>query len=265
MIASPTPVSRSALITGSTSGIGLGIATALAEAGFAVTLNGLGDPAEIEGVRSRLAQRTGMDVRYSAADMTRPAEIATMIDEHIAACSTLDVLVNNAGVQHVSPIESFEVAKWDEIISINLSSAFHTTRLAIPEMKQRGWGRVINIASAHGLVASEFKAAYVAAKHGMVGLTKVVALEVARLPITCNAICPGYVQTPLVDSQIDEQARAHGLPRERIIEDVILAKQPNKRFVTVEQIAALVGFLATDVAATINGATLSMDGGWVAQ
>ncbi|MBV9656527.1 MAG: 3-hydroxybutyrate dehydrogenase [Verrucomicrobia bacterium] len=252
---------RSALVTGSTSGIGLGIARALAQAGASVWLNGFGDAAEIETLRSELAAAHGVRVSYDAADGTRPAEIARMI----ASAGDLDIVVNNAGIQHVAPVEEFPVEKWDAILALNLSSAFHTIRAALPTMKAKRWGRIINIASAHGLVASPFKSAYIAAKHGLVGLTKTVALEAARSGVTCNAICPGYVLTPLVERQIDDQARVHGLPRERVITDILLAKQPTKQFVKIEEVAALALFLCSDAAASITGATLSIDGGWVAE
>ena len=252
------------LVTGSTSGIGLGIARALAEAGAAVVLNGLGVPAEIAKTRDRMEADFGVKVSYSAADMTDEDAIAEMIASTVAGHGRLDVLVNNAGIQYVAPLEQFPVEKWDAILSINLSSAFHTTRLALPAMRSNRFGRIINIASAHGLVASPFKAAYVAAKHGIVGLTKVTALETAEDGITCNAICPGYVYTPLVEAQIEGQARAHGIPRESIIRDVLLAQQPNKHFASVEQLGAVTVFLATDAAASITGIALPVDGGWTA-
>ena len=252
------------LVTGSTSGIGLGIARALAEAGSAVVLNGLGVTDEIASTRDRLSADFGVKVSYSAADMTRPEAIAEMIAATIAEHGRLDVLVNNAGIQYVAPLDQFPVEKWDAILSIILSSAFHTTRLALPVMRRNKFGRIINIASAHGLVASPFKAAYVAAKHGIVGLTKVAALETAEEGITCNAICPGYVYTPLVEAQIDGQARAHGISREQVVHDVLLAQQPNKRFATVEELGALTVFLASDAAASITGIALPVDGGWTA-
>jgi 3-hydroxybutyrate dehydrogenase len=252
------------LVTGSTSGIGLGIARALAEAGSAVVLNGLGSVAEIAKTRDQIEADFGVAVSYSAADMTSQQAIAEMIASAVASHGRLDIVVNNAGIQHVAPLEQFPVEKWDAILSINLSSAFHTTRLALPAMRQNGYGRIINIASAHGLVASPFKAAYVAAKHGMVGLTKVTALETAEDGITCNAICPGYVYTPLVEAQIDGQAKAHGISREKVIHDVLLAQQPNKRFATVEELGALTVFLASDAAASITGIALPVDGGWTA-
>ncbi len=255
---------RVSLVTGSTSGIGLGIARALAEAGSAVVLNGFGHAAEIAGIRDQMAEDFGVKVTYSAADMTNPEAIAEMIDMALAGHGRLDVLVNNAGIQHVAPLDQFPVDKWDAILSISLSSAFHTMRLALPAMRKNGFGRIINVASAHGLVGSPFKAAYVAAKHGIVGLTKVVALETAEQGITCNAICPGYVHTPLVEAQIEGQAKAHGISREQVIHDVLLAQQPNKRFNTVEELGAFTAFLASDAAASITGAALPVDGGWTA-
>ena len=252
------------LVTGSTSGIGLGIARALAQAGSTVVLNGLGTASEIESIRQQISSEFGVEVCYSAADMTKAEAIAEMIAVTVGEHRRLDVLVNNAGIQFVAPLDQFPVEKWDAILSINLSSAFHTIRLALPTMRQNKFGRIINIASAHGLVASPFKAAYVAAKHGIVGLTKVAALETAQEGITCNAICPGYVYTPLVEAQIDSQAKAHGVSREEVIRDVLLAQQPNKRFATVEELGALTLFLASDAAASITGVALPMDGGWTA-
>ncbi len=252
------------LVTGSTSGIGLGIARALAAQGSAIVLNGFGKADEIADTTTRLASDFNVRVFHSPADMSKASEIGEMIAATLGAYGRLDILVNNAGIQHVAPIQEFPVAKWDAIIAINLSSAFHTTRLALPGMVKNGWGRIINIASAHGLVASPFKAAYVTAKHGIVGLTKTVALETAEQGITCNAICPGYVYTPLVEAQIDGQAKAHGIPREQVIRDVLLAQQPNKKFTTVEELGALAAFLASDAAATITGIALPVDGGWTA-
>jgi len=255
---------RSAIVTGSTSGIGLGIAEALAGAGARVMLNGFGSPAEIERERRRLAAEHQVDVLYSPADMSKGDAVAAMVAEAENAFGAVDILVNNAGIQHVAPVEDFPVEKWDAILAINLSAAFHTTRAAIAGMKARGWGRIVNIASAHALVGSPFKAAYVTAKHGLLGLTKVVAIEAAEAGVTCNAVCPGYVLTPLVEQQIDGQAKAHGLPREKVIRDVLLAQQPNKRFVGVDELAALVVFLCTDAAASITGAALPVDGAWTA-
>ncbi|AMN45038.1 3-hydroxybutyrate dehydrogenase [Rhodoplanes sp. Z2-YC6860] len=255
---------RVSLVSGSTSGIGLGIARALAAAGSAVVLNGFGKPEDIAETQARIGSEFGVRVRYSGADMSKPTPIAEMIAMALDAFGRLDILVNNAGIQHVAPLEQFPVEKWDAVLAINLSSAFHTTRLALPAMRKNNFGRIINIASAHGLVASPFKAAYVAAKHGMIGLTKVTALEAAEANITCNAICPGYVYTPLVEAQIEGQAKAHGIPREQVIRDVLLSQQPNKRFATVEELGALSAFLASDAAASITGAALPVDGGWTA-
>ena len=256
---------KNAIITGSTSGIGLGIAEAMAAVGMNVMLNGFGDAAEIEAIRSELETRHGVKVGYHGADMTKPDEIADLVSATVAAFGTIDVLVNNAGIQTVAPIEEFPVEKWDAILAINLSSAFHTTRLALSGMKARKWGRIINIASAHGLVASPFKSAYVAAKHGIVGLTKTVALEAAEFGVTCNAICPGYVLTPLVEKQIPDTMKARNLTREQVINDVLLDAQPTKEFVTSEQVAALALFLCSDDAAQITGTNLSIDGGWTAE
>ncbi|WP_339027829.1 3-hydroxybutyrate dehydrogenase [Bradyrhizobium symbiodeficiens] len=253
-----------ALVTGSTSGIGLGIARALAAAGADVVLNGLGVAAEIGRTREQIAAEFSVKASYSPADMTRPKSIAEMIAATIAQAGRLDILINNAGIQHVAPLEQFPVEKWEQILAINLTSAFHTTRLALPAMRRNRFGRIINIASAHGLVGSPFKAAYVAAKHGIVGLTKVTALETAEEGITCNAVCPGYVSTPLVEAQIDGQAKAHGISRDQVIRDVLFAQQPNKRFATVEEVGALTVFLSTDAAASITGVALPVDGGWTA-
>ncbi len=257
---------KSALVTGSTSGIGAGIAEALAAAGANVLLNGFGDAAEIERLRARLEEAHGVRVGYDAADMTRPAEIAALVARAAGefGSGALDVLVNNAGIQFVSPVEEFPVEKWDAILAINLTSSFHTIRAALPGMRARGWGRIVNLASAHGLVASPHKSAYVAAKHGLVGLTKTVALEAAAAGVTCNAICPGYVHTPLVEKQIQDRARESGLPREEVVRDLLLAKQPTREFVKIEEIAALTVFLCSNAAASITGAALSIDGGWLA-
>ena len=256
---------KSAIVTGSTSGIGLGIARALAAEGCNVMLNGFGDAPQIEKLRAALAVEHKVTVLYSSADMSRPLEVAAMVDQVARRFGSVDVLVNNAGVQHVAPVEEFPVEKWDQILAINLSSAFHAIRIALPGMRSRNWGRIINIASAHGLVASPFKSAYVAAKHGLVGLTRTVALETAGKGITCNAICPGYVLTPLVEKQIEDQAKVHGMPREDVISKVILERQPSKEFVKVEEVAALAVFLAGDAAASITGSAYSIDGGWTAQ
>jgi 3-hydroxybutyrate dehydrogenase len=254
---------RVSLVTGSTSGIGLGIARALAAAGSDVVLNGFGKPEIIADAQSQIA---ALDVRvfHSAADMSNPEAIREMIETTLASFGRLDILVNNAGIQHVAALQDFPAEKWDAILAINLSSAFHTSRLALPAMLQNKWGRIVNIASAHGLVGSPFKSAYVAAKHGIVGLTKVIALETAEQGITCNAVCPGYVYTPLVEAQIDGQAKAHGVPREQVIRDVLLAQQPTKRFATVDELGTLAVFLASEAAASITGAALPVDGGWTA-
>lgn len=255
---------KNAIITGSTSGIGLGIADAMARAGMNIMLNGFGDAAEIEASRADLEKRHRVKVGYHGADVTKPDEIAALMATATEAIGPVDVIVNNAGIQTVAPVEEFPIEKWDAILAVNLTSAFLTTRLAVPEMKQRKWGRIINIASAHGLVASPFKSAYVAAKHGMVGLTKTVALEVAEFGITCNAICPGYVRTPLVEKQIPDTAKARGISEDEVVRDVILEAQATKEFVTVEQLGALAVFLCSDDASQITGTTLSMDGGWTA-
>ena len=256
---------KTAIVTGSTSGIGLGIARAFAAAGMNIVLNGFGDKAEVEAIRTELAKSYDVKTAYSAADMSKPDEITAMVGDAHIAFGKVDVLVNNAGIQHVEAIETFPVAKWDAIIAINLSSAFHATRAVIPEMKARKWGRVINISSAHGLVASPFKSAYVAAKHGIVGLTKTVALETAEHGITVNAICPGYVLTPLVQKQIPDTAKARGLTEEQVIKDVLLHAQPTRQFVTTEQLGALAVFLCTGAAGSMTGTALPVEGGWTAQ
>ncbi len=256
---------KTAIVTGSTSGIGLGIAESFAGAGMNVMLNGFGDAGEIEATRARLADTRDVQVSYNGADMTKPEEIAALVDQANAEFGQVDVVVNNAGIQHVTPIEEFPIEKWDAILAINLSSAFHTTRLTLAGMKERGWGRIINVASAHGLVASPFKSAYVAAKHGILGLTKTVALEAAEHGVTVNAICPGYVLTPLVEKQIPDTAKARGLTEEQVKRDVLLGAQPTKQFVTTEQLGALAVFLCTDGAASITGTALPVDGGWTAQ
>jgi 3-hydroxybutyrate dehydrogenase len=255
---------KNALVTGSTSGIGLAIARALAKEGANLTLNGFGDAAEIEKIRRALASECKVEVAYSPADMARPGEIAAMIAEAERRFGSLDVLVNNAGIQHVSPVEEFPVDKWDAIIAVNLSAAFHAIRAAVPGMKKHRWGRIINTASAHSLVASPFKAAYISAKHGIVGLTKTVALELATHGITVNAISPGYVWTPLVERQIPDTMKARGLSEEEVKRDVLLAAQPTKEFVTVDQVASLAVYLCSDAAAPITGANLPIDGGWTA-
>ena len=255
---------RTAIVTGSTSGIGLGIARSLAAQGANIVLNGFGDPAEIATLRDQLAGELNVNVMFDGADMSKPEAIERMVAHTVEAFGGVDILVNNAGIQHVAPIEQFPPVKWDAIIAINLSAAFHATRAVFAGMKARGWGRIVNMASAHGLVASPFKAAYVAAKHGVIGLTKVTALEGAESGITCNAICPGYVWTPLVEKQIGDQAAAHGVTREAVVRDVLLAQQPNKRFATVEEMGALAIFLCSDAAASITGTSLPVDGGWTA-
>lgn len=255
----------SAVVTGSTSGIGLGIATAFAAEGWNVMLNGFGDADKIEQTRAGLEEKYGAKVLYNGADMTKPEEIRNLIDEAQNAFGQVDVLVNNAGIQHVSPVEDFPEGKWDAIIAINLTSAFHTTKAVFAGMKSRGFGRIINVASAHGLVASPFKSAYVAAKHGIVGFTKTIALEGAEFGVTCNAICPGYVKTPLVEAQIPDTAKARGMSEEEVIQKVILEAQPTKQFVTVDQVGALAVFLCSDNAAQMTGAAHQIDGGWVAK
>jgi 3-hydroxybutyrate dehydrogenase len=256
---------KNALVTGSTSGIGLGIARALAEQGANVTLNGFGDKSEIEALRAAIEKDFGVKAVYSPADMSKPAEIADMVKTAEKTFGSLDVLVNNAGIQYVAAIEEFPVEKWDQIIAINLSAAFHACRTAVPGMKARKWGRIINTASAHSLVASPFKVAYIAAKHGIAGLTKTVALELATFGVTCNCISPGYVWTPLVERQIPEQMRTRGMTAEQIKRDVMLAAQPTKQFVTIEQVAALAAYLCSEAAASITGANIPIDGGWTAQ
>jgi len=256
---------KSAVVTGSTSGIGLGIARSFAQAGMNVMLNGFGDVAEIECERGRLETTFGIKTAYSAADMSKPAEIVAMIEAARHAFGQVDVLVNNAGIQHVEPIETFPATKWDAIIAINLSSAFHATQAVVPEMKARQWGRIINVASAHALVASPFKSAYVAAKHGVLGLTKTVALETAEHGITVNAICPGYVLTPLVEAQIPATAKARGITEAEVIRDVLLHAQPTRKFVTTEQLGAVAVFLCTQAAASMTGIALPVEGGWTAQ
>jgi 3-hydroxybutyrate dehydrogenase len=257
--------SKSAVVTGSTSGIGLAIARALAAEGANVMLNGFGRAEDIEAARGAIESEFKVKALYSPADMTRPAEIAGMIAEAEKAFGAVDILVNNAGVQFVSPIEDFPIEKWDQIIAINLSSAFHATRAAVSGMKARGWGRIVSTASAHSKVASPFKSAYVAAKHGLAGLTKTVALEVATHGVTVNCISPGYVWTPLVESQIPDTMKARGLTRQQVIDDVLLEAQPTRQFVTTGEVAALVVFLCSDAARQITGANLSIDGGWTAE
>ena len=256
---------KTAIVTGSTSGIGLAIAGALAARGCNLVVNSFTDRAEDHAVAARIAGAHGVEAIYIKADMASPQEARALVEKAASHFSGLDILINNAGIQHVAPIEEFPTERWDAIIAVNLSSAFHTIAAAIPHMRETGWGRIVNIASAHGLRASPEKSAYVAAKHGLVGLTKTVALEQAGKGITCNAVCPGFVLTPLVEVQIEDRARETGLDRETTIRDIILAKQPSKEFATVEQIAAATAFLCSREAAQVTGTTLSVDGGWTAQ
>jgi 3-hydroxybutyrate dehydrogenase len=256
---------KSAIVTGSTSGIGLGIAEAFAREGINLVINGSRNTPEAEEIRNRLASTYGVKVAFLPADMGKVAAVEEFVKKAVEAIGPIDILVNNAGMQHVSPIEEFPVEKWDQIIALNLSAAFHATRLVIPGMKQKGWGRIVNVASAHALVASPFKSAYVAAKHGILGLTKTVALEVAEKGITCNAVCPGYVLTPLVEKQIPDTAKARGITIEEVKRDVLLKAQPTKQFVTVEQVAGTTVFLCSDAAASITGTHIAIEGGWVAQ
>jgi 3-hydroxybutyrate dehydrogenase len=256
---------KTALVTGSTSGIGLGIARELASQGASLVLNGFGDAAEIERLRASLAAEHGVAVRYDGADMSSAQAIEAMTDKVLNEFGSIDLLVNNAGIQHVAPVDEFPPDKWYAILAINLSAGFHTVRLALPAMKRKGFGRIVNIASAHALVASPYKSAYVTAKHGVAGFTKAVALEVAEVGITVNAVCPGYVLTPLVERQIPDTARARGISHDEVIRNVLLAAQPTKKFVTVEQVAALTAFLCSDDAASITGAVLPIEGGWTAQ
>ena len=258
-------IGKTALVTGSTSGIGLGIARTLAAQGANVVLNGFGDAAAIERLRGELAEQHGVEVRHDGADMSKPDAIAAMMDKALAEFDAIDLLVNNAGIQHVAPVDTFPVETWNAILAVNLSASFHTVRLALPAMKRRRFGRVVNIASAHALVASPFKSAYVAAKHGIAGFTKTVALEVAEIGITVNAVCPGYVLTPLVEQQIPATAKARGITPEAVVRDVLLAAQPTKKFVTVAEVAALTAFLCSEDAASITGAVLPIEGGWTAQ
>jgi 3-hydroxybutyrate dehydrogenase len=256
---------RVAVVTGSTSGIGLGVARALARAGADIMLNGFGEPADVEELRQEISTLSHVRASYSDADMSKPAEIAGLIEAATSELGKVDILVNNAGIQHVAPVGEFPVERWDAVIAVNLSAAFHATQAVIAQMRERNWGRIINIASAHGLVASANKSAYVAAKHGLVGLTKVVALETARTGITCNAICPGWVLTPLVQKQIDTWAAQDHITPSKAKELLLDEKQPSGEFVTPQQIGALAAFLCTEQAAQIRGASLSIDGGWTAQ
>jgi 3-hydroxybutyrate dehydrogenase len=254
-----------AIVTGSTSGIGLGIARALAGAGCDIMLNGFGDAAEVERERAGIAKEFGVRAAFNAADMTKPAEIAGLVEATASELGSVDILVNNAGIQFTAPLEKFPIDRWDAVIAINLSSSFHTMRAALPHMQRRNWGRIINIASAHGLVASPEKGAYVAAKHGLIGLTKVVALETATTGITCNAICPGWVLTPLVQKQINDRAAHENIPIDRAKMELLSEKQPSHEFVTPEQIGAVAVFLCSDAAAQIRGVALPVDGAWTAQ
>jgi 3-hydroxybutyrate dehydrogenase len=256
---------KSAIVTGSTSGIGLGIARRLAAAGASVMVNGLGDPRQIDAAVQSVAEAGSGKAVFSPANMMRPDEIAAMVDAAVDTFGGIDILVNNAGIQFVSPIQEFPPEKWDAIIATNLSSSFHTIRAATPHMIAAGWGRIINLSSLHALVASPYKAAYVAAKHGVAGLTKVVALELAQQNITVNSIAPGYVETPLVTGQVADTARARGITEEEVVRDVMLAAQPTKKFIQIDEIAELVVFLCSDAAASITGAILPVDGGWSAQ
>ncbi|WP_413990260.1 3-hydroxybutyrate dehydrogenase [Labrys okinawensis] len=255
---------KAAVVTGSTSGIGLGIARALAREGAYIMLNGLGDAGEIERIRAGIAADCGVRVMFSSANLMEPAAVRTLIADAEAAFGTVDILVNNAGIQHVAPIDEFPDDKWEAIIHLNLMAAFHAIKAALPGMKKKGWGRIINTASAHSLVASPYKSAYVAAKHGIAGLTKTVALEVAQQKITCNAISPGYVWTPLVEKQIPDTMKARNMTEDEVKREVLLAAQPTKEFVTIEEVAAMAVFLCSDAAANITGANMSMDGGWTA-
>jgi 3-hydroxybutyrate dehydrogenase len=255
---------RHAVVTGSTSGIGLAIARALAKEGADVTINGFGDAKAIEELRAGIEKDFGVKAFYNGADMSKGKEAEALITDAVQRMGTVDILVNNAGIQYVSPVEDFPPEKWDAILAINLTSAFHTIRAAVPGMKAQKWGRIVNTASAHSLVASPFKSAYVSAKHGLAGLTKTVALELATFGVTCNCVSPGYVWTPLVENQIPDTMKARNLTRDQVINDVILAAQPTKQFVTVDQVASLVVYLCSDAAAQITGANLSIDGGWTA-
>jgi 3-hydroxybutyrate dehydrogenase len=255
---------RIAVVTGSTSGIGLGVARALAAAGSDLVINGLGQRETVEELRLSLEREHGVTVRFDASNLLDPAGVAELMAGAVEEFGRVDILVNNAGIQHVAPVEDFPVDRWNAIIALNLSAAFHATRAVFAGMKERGYGRIVNVASAHGLVASPYKSAYVAAKHGIVGFTKTIALEGAEHGVTANAICPGYVWTPLVEKQIEEQARAHGIDRDRVVKGVLLAAQPNKRFATTDEIGALTVFLASPSGASITGTALPVDGGWTA-
>jgi len=255
---------RVAVVTGSTSGNGLGIASALAEAGAMIVLNGFGHTADIENLCHVLAARNDVAVRYDGADVSDPGAVTAMLQQTASSFGSVDILVNNAGIQHVAPIETFPPEKWNAIVAINLSAVFHATREVLPAMKRRGWGRIINVASAHGLIGSVFKSAYVAAKHGVVGFTKVTALEAAEHGVTCNAVCPGYVWTPLVEKQVAAQAVAHGLPEDEVVKKIFLADQPTRKFATVTEIAGTVAFLCGPFSGSITGTAIAVDGGWTA-
>lgn len=255
---------KTAVVTGSSSGIGLAVGEELARQGANVVINSFTNDEKDHALAKRMAAEHEVPVVYRQADMAQPKQCRALIESVLAEFGSVDILVNNAGIQHVAPVEEFPTDQWDAILAVNLSAAFHTSAVAVPVMRDRGWGRIINIASAHGLTASPFKSAYVAAKHGLVGLTKTVALETAESHITCNAICPGYVLTPLIEAQIPDQMRTHGMDRESVIRQVMLARQPTKEFITVEQVAGTVIYLCSDNAAQVTGTTLSLDGGWTA-
>lgn len=257
--------SKNAIVTGSTSGIGLSYARALAAEGVNVMINGFGKPEDIEAERAKIEREFSVKCVYSPADMTKPDQIAAMVVQGQQVLGSVDILINNAGVQHVDPVENFPIDKWDQIIAINMSAAFHAMRAAVPGMKAKGWGRIISTASAHSIVASPFKSAYVTAKHGLLGLSKTVALEVATAGVTVNCISPGYVWTPLVENQIPDTMKARGLTRDQVINDVLLEAQPTKKFVTPDQVAAIAVFLCSDAASQITGANISVDGGWTAE